>query len=541
MRNVPPPARWLIGLERTLSAVLLFCVGAYVLASWNWPLVGDAPLIHYVVFLMEHGLAPYRDVLDLNQPGTLAMEWAVMTVLGRGALAWRIFDLLLLCGAGVAMVFVCRAAAGRRRSAFAALWSAATFALIHGRDGLIELGQRDLLLAVLLAACFALVLSAVRSRGSQGYGVSTLAGLCLGCACTVKPHVVLLAPALLAWTGYQSRKQGSQWQRRLGALAAGVAVPLLGSALFLLREHALAAFVRLMLQLGPYHASMWRRPFGALLAGSVSSVLLPVFCLWLPVFVAGRRWRLVADQALLLGFLFGVFSFCVQGRGYPYHRYPSELFLLLLASTGFTETLAEVGSRRPWGGWKQWLPKGCAVAGLVFGALVVVPRSLVEIVRYEGRRDDFGQGLTADLSSLGGKGPGQLDKLDKKVQCLDMAGGCVATLYRMGLVESSGFLYDCYLYPAEGTGSAGDEERDRYRDAFRAAWVRSPPELLIVSSDACGATAAPYSKLDRWPWLAGYLGAHYRLAAEHTPDSLQRWGGRPALPYGYRIYRFARP
>ena len=72
-----------------VSAVLLICCGAFCVTSWRWPLLGDAPLMHYVVFLMQHGMAPYRDIVDLNQPGTYAVGAAVMWF-GKGALAWRV-------------------------------------------------------------------------------------------------------------------------------------------------------------------------------------------------------------------------------------------------------------------------------------------------------------------------------------------------------------------------------------------------------------------------------------------------------------------
>jgi hypothetical protein len=42
------------------------CVPLFFLWNWHWPLVGDASLIHYICFLMDHGMAPYRDLGDRN-------------------------------------------------------------------------------------------------------------------------------------------------------------------------------------------------------------------------------------------------------------------------------------------------------------------------------------------------------------------------------------------------------------------------------------------------------------------------------------------
>ena len=538
--RVEPPARRVVsGLSlfyAALSAVLVFCAAAFVVSSWHWPLVGDAPLMHYVVFLMEHGLAPYRQIVDLNQPGTFSVEAAVMALFGKGALAWRVFDLLLLGATGAAMAAICRT--DRPWARFPALFAGVTFALIHGRDGLIQLGQRDLLMAMLLVAAYALLFRVVRSAGGERLSlvaVSLAGGLCLGAAASVKPDAVVLAPVLLGLIAFELRRRRSKlhWKLHLIAACVGVLLPLLASFVFLLREHALAAYVELMVHLAPYHASTWRLSPRELLAGAVSSVMLPLFCLWVPVFVMERRWRRFEDRLLLAGFLFGVFSFYLQGRGYPYHRYPSEAFLLLLAGIAFTDALrprtvlvAQTVRSRVAGA----MLKGCAVAGLVFGALVVVPRSLVQVIHFDWHHDSFQQALRADLTSLGGPG------LNGQVQCLEMAGGCITTLYGMQLVESSGFLYDCYLYPTEDQAVTHTAERDRYRRAFMSAFLAHPPRALVVSSDECGPPDSQYRKLARWPWLEAYLDAHYRLVREHTPVTLESWGGRPALPNGYRIY-----
>ena len=481
--------------------------------------------MHYVVFLMEHGLAPYRQIVDLNQPGTFAVEAAVMALLGKGALAWRVFDLLLLSGIGLAMASICRP-----WGYFPALFAAVTFAMIHGRDGLIQLGQRDLLMATLLVVAYALLFKAVRSIDREHYGLSLLAGICLGATASVKPDALVLVPPLFGLVAFELQRRHRRWKMHLGLACAGVLLPILASLVFLLREHALEAFMGLMIHLAPYHASTWRLSSRELLVRAVSSVMLPLFCLWIPVFAMERRWRSFEDRLLLLGFLFGVFSFYLQGRGYPYHRYPSEVFLLLLAAISCAAALRPHAALRVQSRSSRFIVKGCAVAGLAFGALVVVPRSLTEVLHFDWRHDAFATALGADLTSLGGPA------LNGNVQCLEMAGGCIATLYRMQIVQSSGFLYDCYLYPTEDQAVSHIAERDRYRRAFREAFLAHPPQALVVSSEECGPPDFQYRKLARWPWLKSYLGDHYKRIRDFIPTALESWDGKPALPYGYRIY-----
>ena len=124
--------------EAGLCLAILPCVALFVVRTWHWPLVGDAPLMHYVVFLMDHGRIPYRDIVDINMPGTYLIEGLVIHVFGGGSLAWRIFDFSLIGVAAAAM-----AAIACPYSWFAAVFSASIFLFLHGRDGLIQLGQRD--------------------------------------------------------------------------------------------------------------------------------------------------------------------------------------------------------------------------------------------------------------------------------------------------------------------------------------------------------------------------------------------------------------
>ena len=57
-------------LRPGLIAALALSVGACVFFSRGWGIGQDSRLMHYVVFLMRHGFAPYRDIVDMNMPGT---------------------------------------------------------------------------------------------------------------------------------------------------------------------------------------------------------------------------------------------------------------------------------------------------------------------------------------------------------------------------------------------------------------------------------------------------------------------------------------
>ena len=71
-----------------VSAALVAAMGA--LAAWlgwrslGWPLIHDAPIMHYIAWRIADGAVPYRDLFDMNFPGVYAFHLAVVRWLGPG-------------------------------------------------------------------------------------------------------------------------------------------------------------------------------------------------------------------------------------------------------------------------------------------------------------------------------------------------------------------------------------------------------------------------------------------------------------------------
>src|SRR5580700_2417073 len=77
-------------LKVLLSAYFFACVGIFVLFTIHWRQVNDPAQLSYLCFLMDHGMAPYRDLLEINMPGIYLVNWSVMHTLGESSFAWRI-------------------------------------------------------------------------------------------------------------------------------------------------------------------------------------------------------------------------------------------------------------------------------------------------------------------------------------------------------------------------------------------------------------------------------------------------------------------
>lgn len=497
-------------LFRPVSAcVLLLCVLLYVFWSRHWPLVGDASLIHYICFLMDHGMAPYRDLGDMNMPGAYIVEWIVMHTFGGGELAWRIFDFTLMAAAAAAIFAITIP-----YDWFAGCFAASLFILVHGRDGIGQAGQRDLTMAVCLLISTAFLFHGVRKSKSWPF---VLFGIFAGIAATIKPTILPFGAVLLllALATLRRRSGAVRWHAWAGSLTLLIG-PIV-ALVFLWRKHAVEAFYNGLFGIVPYYASLGHKSLGFLLLHGISP-LLPVVLIWLFILVLARPRFSWERTALLCGVGFGLISYVVQARGYPYYRYPLLVFLLPLMAIDFTSALRTALSLQ------NKVTFAVAALGLVTGALIIAPTSIFLIHRYETHAD-FITSLESNLNSLGGL------ELSGEIQCIDSISGCGTTLYRMRLMQSTGVLSDFLLF-----GPSTTPVVQATRASFSQAIAKNPPKVIVIISWLHIDGPGNYEKLSKWPEFAEYLSSHYSLRTEWVPNRPNHWWSRQQWPDGYRIY-----
>lgn len=486
-----------------LAAWMTACVAGFAVASRHWPLVGDATYLHYAVMLMRHGMRPYAEIADMNLPGAYLLEWGAMAALGGGSAGWRVYDLLLLAMACGATMYLLRV-----KGWLAGLFAASLFALVHGQDGVIMSGERDLAVAALLAAAVAALVRGVRQERGRGWWLVG-SGAMASWAVSVKPTAGLFPVVMLVWVMAVLRRRGARWAGAIGAFLAGVLVPVLGEGWFLLRWEAMAAYAEALWGIVRYHATIDQRSLGYLLAHSVAPVEvllgLGVGC----AVMLRRGWGGEERVLLLLGAASGWVSYLLQGKGFPYQRYPFLVFLLMVVAGDLIDALEERRRAVRWVG----------VAGLMTGA-VLGGVFLLRLMRFDRREP--ARPLVAELNALGGK--------ELRVQCMDTAGGCIDAMYAARRVQATGFLYDCYLLDGRSEVVRGLRER------FWRAIEQTPPEVFVVTDSVCYSQPRSFAKYAGWPEFERFLEERYVLREEHHPTEMQRYWSRASLPFAYRIY-----
>ncbi len=493
-------------IEWVLSLLLVVCLLRLFARIIGWPLVGDASLMHYTVFLISHGNAPYRELQEINMPGTYFVDWAVIRTLGAGAVAWHIFDIALILSTFIATLVMTLP-----YDWFAGVFAASLFGMIHARDGITQSGQRDLTIAVAMLLSYALVFLAFRSGRRLPVFCS---GILASFAILVKPVAIPIAIGILLMSIRELKKRRTPIKVHFILWGAGFLIPLCITAAFLAEWHSTGAFFDMMQGLVRYHASLGRLGYGTLLAHLTSQTLPLIVGALVLVPVSLNLFKNWEYSALLFGSLAGAFSYFVQGKGYSYQRYPFEIFTLLLVALLLTDALQKA----------HW-PRIVAGLTILYGCFVLAPVSAAKALAYDGTQDDFGQMLRQDLGSLGGPA------LDRRVQCLDTFAGCLRVLYEMRLVQSTGLMYDEFLFNPEKDGVVAAS-----RERFLTQIHQNPPSVFIVTDQVYPNGNPNLDKTSEWPLLAEELHKNYFVFVERSPAKMQAWEGKPFHPSAYRIY-----
>jgi hypothetical protein len=484
---------------RLISAASALLLAYLVWGSRGWRLVHDAPLMHYIAWIIAEGGVPYRDAFDMNWPGVYLLHGAVLRLLGPGDAAWRLFDLgwlVLTCGV---LAAYCRYIGDGWSAGAGAL----LFGLYHLSGGAWHAGQRDFLL------CLFLLLGAWGiARGTDEGGAAALfaGGLALGAAMTVKPQAALfwmLGAAIAA----RDRRGALSLGRAAGLVIAGGLVAPAAVFAWLAWRGGLGAFVDV--QAGyvlPLYGQVGRDALWSAVQGHAFgrplAVLLPALVVL--ALLTPPPIRPVYKGLALAGALYGLAHFIVQGKGWEYQLYPLVLFCCALVPAAALRwrparwpRLADLfGLRRP---------LALAAWALLVGVLGAKAVGALDApwIADKARRV---AAITRDLAPLVGPGA--------TVQVMDTTAGGIHALFRLGLRQPTRFMYDFHFFH-----HVDDARIEALRAEFLTGLTTGRPAAVVVLEE--GWPDPSYRRLDAFPALRRLLIESYTVAVEGP---------------GYRIY-----
>jgi hypothetical protein len=510
------------------TKVLLIALSALaavgVVASLGWRMEHDSPIMLYAGFLVKSaGVVPYRDLFDMNAPGTHILNWVIYSVAGSGDLALRVIDLLFLTGISWLTVLIMRPLG--RASAWA---GAVLFPIAYLQGGVAASLQREVLALLPLAGAVALFLGAGRRPASPRLRYLAV-GVLVGMAASVKPQLLLALPAFFLADGLAPRDGlagRAVWIRAatgLGRIALGVVAVDVSLAIWLASVGALGAFISMAVHYWPLYAHLSGEHI--LYTGSDRFVYLlrsalkglGQFAVWyvaatFAVTSLARSGTVSPAVRRLLVVLAGMagatwLATPVAGKFWFYHWLPLIYFSIQLAAVCLAQPVAAIYRRRPW------------VPVTVMLLVLVVTVSLPFDLRRQSRRgietakrervDEIAGFLKANLR------PGDT------VQPLDWTGGAVHAMLIDRARLATSFLYDFHFYH-----SVSSPYIRALRRRFVGELTRSAPRYVImVTADRPWPTGTDTSQ--DFPELRQVLqGEYHAVRSAETYTILERNGPR---------------
>ncbi len=488
-----------------MKLILAGSVGLLAYLGWRslgWPLIHDAPLMHYIAWLITQGAVPYRDAFDMNVPGVYLAHLAVLAVGGSGDWPWRLFDLGWLAATCGLLYGYCRPMTTR----WAAAAGAALFALYHLSGGAWRAGQRDFLLgAFLLAGAWGVA----RSIEQGGLPRPLFwGGLALGAGMTVKPHAALYWAICAGAAAWAWRRRGRPvWLAPGTVLGAGLLVPALVFG-WLGWLGGLRPFIEILTgYVLPLYSHVGRAP-------ALQSLRWYEYGweLWLLFLALGALAMLspaprgfAARKALaVLGAAYGWLHFALQGKGWEYQLYPLALFLCALASTAVARV-----NRNPWPANLVAFEYRRALAVALWAVLVVVlgVKGVDALgAPWIAAKERRAAAVTREL--------GRLVPPGATAQVMDVTEGGIHALLNLRVRQPTRFLYDFHFFH-----DAADPRVQALRAEFAAALEAGRPAAIVVFRDTWSRPG--YDRLRELPAVSRLLGRAYGLAVDGD---------------GYRIY-----
>ncbi len=418
--------------------------------SLSWKLTHDSPLVAYMGYqVADLERMPYRDIFEVNLPGTMLLWSLFDRLVGASYLGYRCIDFFFLCSIGALTFFALRAF-GR----VAALLAALLFGLQYLDGGPVHALQREYTLLVPLSGAILLALAVPRLPFAPR---AFLLGACFGIAATVKPQVFLSLPPCVVFlaasnagtrAGQDSKPRS--FAARLLATAfltgAGAALPLALVALWLTAEGAWPEFLSitqnywpLYLRLSPDHVTTTPAERNALMLqgwigmGGLRGWFVPAALgVALALHACGSNVRkrhgivLIASVAVTTS-LYPL----AAGKFWPYHWLPFQYFLCVLVSLAFAKPSAELA-----------LVARAARMGVL--ALVLVQGVYLSVV-WQALAGYDPDPPSPRLTKITGHLRENLEPEDT-VQPLDWTGGAVHAMWLVRAPLATRFLYDFPFY-----------------------------------------------------------------------------------------------
>ena len=478
------PAELLLSL---IVLLILTCVVILMVKSRSWRLLWDAAVFHYLAWLITEGVVPYRDIFDIQFPGTYIVHILIIKLLGGSDGAWRIFDLSCLVIIDGLILLFCRPF-GR----LTAWLGVALFSSFHLFNGPLYAGQRDYYLIIFIISGMYFIARYMEKR--SGILLLVLSGLLLGAGASIKPYAGLLCLFLLAILFLHAFLNGRKWCQPCIVFLFSLSVVPVALLIWLWVIGGLYSFIDIALNyLLPFYSKFKFQLFSpgrfSLFTGLPFAELLLVAVIGLISCFNNSENRL-RKVLLFTGLVYGFFHYFMQVHN-EYQLYPFAFFLFIIIASW----VKEITCRYP------LMLKILMAIIVLHVSLQTLYRSTNNIITPPFYITDFKckNDLVRDLRDKVPPG--------KTVQVMDSMSGAIHALYVMKYHQPTRFFFDALFFHDISAPYIQSLRRE-----FLNKLQHDPPLFFVVTKVSWPLNG--YERLKEFPELLTWINNNYALEVQ---------------------------
>ncbi|MFH1386570.1 MAG: glycosyltransferase family 39 protein [bacterium] len=429
-----------------MSALLII----EIVMSLSWRMQHDSPIMYYIVFLAKHyHLIFYKEIFDMNMPGTYLFFSVVSSIFGHSDLGFRLTDIIWLL-----LIMLVTWGIMQRFGKIVAWASIVLFGLSYFHLGAESFLQREF---IALAPISLAVFVAIAQRRLSLLNRSFWVGFLFGLSAIIKPALAVGLPVTIFYLLGQTEDEKGCWNKYFIILFSlvGLTIPIFSSIVWLWQQGSLPYFMEMVLSYLPLYGKLagdhhTMHGLKQLYYLTMSYGVLGGYSFWLvPAFIGGFLALFYTRPSLsnknIVGLLAGlvvVYSLypVFGGQFWTYHWFPFQYFIILLSSLTFVQ-LTDLQDKLSLRLSKEFLTGIILFCSLFFMILYLMPPAdyfrqitFQPIVIKDGRVDGIANYLKDHLK------PGD------KVQPLDWTGGAVHAMLISRAEVATPFIYDFHFY-----------------------------------------------------------------------------------------------
>jgi hypothetical protein len=465
-----------------------------VVSSLQWQYVHDLPTLLYVGWMIDHGAVIYRDIFDVNMPGTYFLMWAIGRVTDWSDIGIRLVDISAICMLST-LTFLWMRPFGRY-----AQWCAVVLFPIHylGTGHFSFIMEREVLILMPLVATMVLASGA----GGMNERVRGLAiGLLVGLGALIKPQFTLLFLPAVGQYLWDLRTDGRALRRQLAFVAAGALGPIAITVAYMAINGSFGAFWEMTTGLLPLYNQMT----GAhkilaegvrtryILENSLSGINIALFTTALLGIAFDGSESAVKARVLLFTILIAAGSPALAGKFWDYHYLPFVFFAFCGTALCFSPAC-------------QGVPRLASAAALLAAVYIVVGLCVpvafampdLEPIRSGQSRLRVSTAVASYLK--------EHSKPGDKAQPLDWTDGVLHGMLKARIPLATRFMADFQFYY-----NVNSDYVKRLRGEFMGELRQSKPRWIIATATAYKGWPGGASDGERFPELERFVQSNYAV------------------------------